>query len=971
MKFTRLVFGIKAAAIAGSFLFLINPATAQDEAVNSIEEVIVTSQRVEESLQDVPIAVTALTSEMLDDMQIESGSDLQMITPSLSFQGGDAGGGTFNIRGITNLAVSATSESGVEIHVNDLPVGSTTMQDGEFFDMERIEVLRGPQGTLYGKNSVGGAINLITARPVFGESLGKVSVDTGSFDLLKTKVMVNIPLGDSLAMRIATSSVERDGDIKNIYSKATMKYLNGRDSNAFRLSLAWQVNDSTDILFVHDTYEEDSSRHYVNNRYCKRDPSVAVGCTPGAPLVHELTHPMATYVENLAILTGILDYTPVTDMSGAPKGFWQSNNRGNPRYIVDQDITQLIINHTINDNWDMTLSHSRKDRLYDRTGVYESEEYDRLRFKDNPYFPGGNVPMSGYGANCKLEDGTFGSYGGCLTDTMNYPDGFDRQYNPAGKNEVTEMRFQSNLNGNWNYLLGAIHTKTSGLSVYDIAANGLDALALFPPGVLTGGLPQGAVQLYAPLYRTSSMAATRSSAIFGEIYYQANDRLKYTLGLRRTEDYKEQYGRSPFLSVVGFGSQGNGFTALPGQSIPEFGQSWYASGTPGDPETEYANNTGRFVVDYVLNDNTLVYGSISKGFKGGGFNPALDPIKYPNTKQVFPSTELTAFEVGFKADFPEQGMRWNAAAYLYDAEDYQVTKIKNKTRLNEGIDVEMMGFESEFIWVPINAPQWQINMGIAWEESEIASGEMIMNPANADLCLTSGCGNWHLMKNAADGEVFVVRKDVATVIWNMWQGGLWGPLQALIVPAEFHGDRQTGEPTPVSFLPNVAPGHLPSLTASRDLYSQYMVSTACSILGCNPADAIKDGLLSDIGGNTLTHPELSMNLGVQYTMITENYNVNFRLDAYKQDERYTTLFDLEWDKVPAWTEYNAMISITPAVSDPNWRIDIYGQNITDEQNIMHIGEVRQQLLLVLIKISGLESNQPMELSGPIISKFFI
>ena len=943
MKFTRLAFGIKAAAIAGSFLLLINPAVAQDRAVNSIEEVIVTSQRVEESLQDVPIAVTALTSEMLDDMQIESGSDLQMITPSLSFQGGDAGGGTFNIRGITNLAVSATSESGVEIHVNDLPVGSTTMQDGEFFDMERIEVLRGPQGTLYGKNSVGGAINLITARPVFGESLGKVSVDTGSFDLLKTKVMVNIPLGDSLAMRIATSSVERDGDIKNIYSKATMKYLNGRDSNAFRLSLAWQVNDSTDILFVHDTYEEDSSRHYVNNRYCKRDPSVAVGCTPGAPLVHELTHPMATYVENLAILTGILDYTPVTDMSGAPKGFWQSNNRGNPRYIVDQDITQLIINHSINDNWDMTLSHSRKDRLYDRTGVYESEEYDRLRFKDNPYFPGGNVPMSGYGANCTLEDGTFGSYGGCLTDTMNYPDGFDRQYNPAGKNEVTEMRFQSNLNGNWNYLLGAIHTETSGLSVYDIAANGLDALALFPPGVLTGGLPQGAVQLYAPLYRTSSKAATRSSAIFGEIYYQANDRLKYTLGLRRTEDYKEQYGRSPFLSVVGFGSQGNGFTALPGQSIPEFGQSWYASGTPGDPETEYANNTGRFVVDYVLNDNTLVYGSISKGFKGGGFNPALDPIKYPNTKQVFPSTELTAFEVGFKADFPEQGMRWNAAAYLYDAEDYQVTKIKNKTRLNEGIDVDMMGFESEFIWVPINAPQWQINMGIAWEESEIASGEMIMNPANADLCLTSGCGNWHLMKNAADGEVFVVRKDVATVIWNMWQGGLWGPLQALIVPAEFHGDRQTGEPTPVSFLPNVAPGHLPSLTASRDLYSQYMVSTACSILGCNPADAIKDGLLSDIGGNTLTHPELSMNLGVQYTMITENYNVNFRLDAYKQDERYTTLFDLEWDKVPAWTEYNAMISITPAVSDPNWRIDIYGQNITDEQNIMHIGEATAPL----------------------------
>jgi outer membrane receptor protein involved in Fe transport len=934
---------LKASVLSLSLLFLAYPAQSQESSASLIEEIIVTSQRTEESLQDVPIAVTALTGDMLEDMQIESGSDLQLVTPSLSFQGADARGGAFNIRGITNLAVSATAESGVEIHVNDLPVGSTTMQDGEFLDLERIEVLRGPQGTLYGKNSVGGAINLITARPVFGESLGKASVDMGDFDLLKTKLMLNIPLGDSMAMRIATSSVERDGNIKNIYSKAPTPYINNRDSNSFRLSLAWQVNDSTDILLVHENYDEDSTRHYVNNRYCKRDPSVAVGCTPGAPLVHELTHPMATFVENLAILTGILDYTPVTDMSGAPKGFWQSNNRGNPRYKVDQDITQLIINHSINDSWDMTLSHSRKDRFYDRTGVYESEEYDRLRFKDNPYFPGGNVPMTGYGPNCNLEDGTLGSYGGCITDTMNYPDGFDRQFNPDGENEVTEIRFQSNLDGNWNYLLGAIHTEASGKSVYDIAANGLDALALFPPGVLTGGLPQGFVQLYAPLYRTSSISASRSSAIFGEIYYQHNDRLKYTLGLRRTEDYKEQYGRSPFLSVVGFGSQGNGFTALPGQSIPAFGQSWYASGTPGDPETEYANNTGRFVVDYVLNDNTLVYGSISKGFKGGGFNPALDPAKYPDTPQVFPSTELTSFEVGFKADFPAQGMRWNAAAYLYDAEDYQVTKIQNKTRVNEGIDVDMMGFESEFIWVPLNAPQWRINMGIAWEESEIASGEMIMNPANADLCLTTGCGNWHLMKNAADGEVFVVRKDVATVIWNMWQGGLWGPLQALIVPAEFHGDRQTGEPTPVSFLPNVTPGHLPSLTASRDLYSQYMVSTACSILGCNPADAIKDGLLSDIGGNTLTHPELSMNLGVQYTMAMENYNVNFRLDAYKQDERYTTLFDLEWDKVPAWTEYNAMISITPSVEDPKWRVDIYGQNITDEQNIQHIGEATAPL----------------------------
>ena len=500
---------LKISVLSLSLLFLAYPAQSQESSASLIEEIIVTSQRTEESLQDVPIAVTALTSSMLEDMQIEGGSDLQLVTPSLSFQGSDATGGAFNIRGITNLAVSPTAESGVEIHVNDLPVGATTMQDGDFLDMERIEVLRGPQGTLFGKNSVGGVINLITAKPQFGEAFGSADLDVGSYDLLKTKLMLNIPLGDSLAMRIAASSNDRDGDIKNIYSKAKTSHVNNRDSDAYRLSIAWNATDRTDVLFVHENYSENSMRHYVNNVYCQRDPSFVSGCTPGGERVHELTHPMATYVENLAVLTGILDFTRSTDMSGAPKGFWETNIRGNPNYVVDQDITQLIINHELNDDWNITAAASIKDRLYDRTGSYASEELDRLRFKDNPFFPGGNVPMSGTGPNCKLADGTFGIYGGCITDTMNYPDGFDRQLADT-ESETVEIRLQSNLDGQWNYLLGAIHSEGSGLSQYTIAANGLDALALAPPGVLTGGLPQGFVQLYAPLFLQSTKSATRS-----------------------------------------------------------------------------------------------------------------------------------------------------------------------------------------------------------------------------------------------------------------------------------------------------------------------------------------------------------------------------------------------------------------------------------------------------------------------------
>jgi len=352
------------------------------------------------------------------------------------------------------------------------------------------------------------------------------------------------------------------------------------------------------------------------------------------------------------------------------------------------------------------------------------------------------------------------------------------------------------------------------------------------------------------------------------------------------------------------------------------------------------------VVDHILNDTTMVYASISQGFKGGGFNPPLDPAKYPDTPQVFPSTDLKALEFGIKTDFPEKGMRLNASAYIYDAADYQVTKIIAKTRVNEGVDVTMSGVEAEFLWVPPSAPNWKINAGISYENSEVADGTFLLNPVNADLCLTSGCGDWHMMKDAADSEVFVVRKDVAAAIFQTWLAGGWAPYglqDGIIIPAEFHGDRSSGLPTPVSFLQTgLVPGHLPSL-AVRSYYEQYMVPAVCALLGCNPADVISDGLLSDISGNQLTHPELMANVGVQYTLNTSDYNIDFRLDAYTQGERYTSLFNLEFDKVESWTELNAQISITPVNEDSNWRIDIYGQNITDEINVMHIGEATAPL----------------------------
>lgn len=209
-----------------------------DESDESVfDEVVVTAQRQEQSLQDVPIAVSAFDSEGLETQQIEGGSDLQLVVPGLQFSPTDSGG-SFAIRGLRNFAVGATSDSGVEIHMNDLPMGRTTMQDGNFFDMERVEVLRGPQGTLFGKNSIGGVINLITAKPDTTEWSSSVDFDVYEYDGTNVKAHANLPIiEDTLALRLAFSSNKRDGYVQNIYSKRLDDDIDGRDSESKRASL--------------------------------------------------------------------------------------------------------------------------------------------------------------------------------------------------------------------------------------------------------------------------------------------------------------------------------------------------------------------------------------------------------------------------------------------------------------------------------------------------------------------------------------------------------------------------------------------------------------------------------------------------------------------------------------------------------------------------------------------------------------
>ncbi|HEY0114050.1 MAG TPA: TonB-dependent receptor, partial [Allosphingosinicella sp.] len=160
------------------------------------DDIIITAQRRSEALQSVPIAVSAFTGAALERQQIENASDLQQSLPNVTFTKTNFTSSSFTIRGIGDLCTGFSCDSATGIHVNDMPLTSTRLFETEYFDLERVEVLRGPQGTLYGRNATSGVVNFITARPNLNEFQASLSGEYGNYNSKKLTGMVNIPIGD-------------------------------------------------------------------------------------------------------------------------------------------------------------------------------------------------------------------------------------------------------------------------------------------------------------------------------------------------------------------------------------------------------------------------------------------------------------------------------------------------------------------------------------------------------------------------------------------------------------------------------------------------------------------------------------------------------------------------------------------------------------------------------------------------------
>lgn len=616
-KRTRLLAGVSVISLAMTSGAVYAQDGQQDEGQNSFDTIVTVGKRPERVLT-VPVAMSAYDAAFIERTNLDDVKDLIKFSPGFAGDSKDSFIDFVNIRGISTIDYGVGGDPSVGFFKNNMYQGRQGSAVTSMYDMERAEVLRGPQGFLFGRNAISGAISFHTARPeIGGDVSGHIDVGIGERNIWEGEAAVNLPVSDNFAIRVAGYTSHEDGWMTNTLNATTAagKKYGGHDKSSGRISAAMQ-GEIWDALFVAEYEDRDQDGTVYR---AQQDDSV------------------------IPTLEGLFGTGILPDMNDG-RSFKSFLGLGN-----DDSGEIATISAEINFNFEWGT-------LTSLTG-----------FKDHKY---------NYAEN----------YGGVGLDLGDYGQEQDGDYFEQ------ELRLVSNTDGPLSWYGGASFYRET-----------IDAhfKSRFAEDIMCSYYNYYGYDNCADLYAYYSYAFTPSDglnepsfingtykgwAVYANLAYAINDKFDIEGGVRYTRDTKDfAIDVPPVESDLG----------------PYWNIGFITNG-PIREKLTWDAYTPRFIARYRPNDNTMIYGSITKGYKAGGFNSfggdivglSDDLVALPgSTPNEFGPEQVWSYEIGLKGSNPNNTLRYDFNVYHYKYKDLQFTYFEQNTKTANVGKVKSYGIE--------------------------------------------------------------------------------------------------------------------------------------------------------------------------------------------------------------------------------------------------------------------------------------
>lgn len=635
-----------------------------------IEEILVTAQKRTEPLQSVPGAINALPGRLFNNLGINTTDDVEKIFPNMSSNNTSVINSGFAIRGVGTNNVHISSQQSIGTYIDDVLAVSPFVSAISVYDMDRVEVLRGPQNILYGRNTIGGVVAFHSRKARIEDGLnGRANLKAGNGGLLEFEGAVGFKLAKKMAVRIAIMSRSFDGMFKNIVDS---KNVGGEEKKGIRFNLLWNISENSSVDF---TYSKGKGNG--DGLIARSVGNVnADGATDCDAFING--------GENAFISGRNNCWTAITlKMINGNDYLASQLAAGNSDLLIanPNPATNTISPYLVNYSADWGYSYMDPSNFYDT-------EFDNFRLKFSHDFEFGQLTLlSAYDKTYALN-----SYS---TDLAGFVPAQEGIFN-IGQHEA---RLSSTGNSALHWMIGAYYSHHSSQedtwvfrSDPDVAGgNGIS------PGIIID-------------------SKYRNISIYGKIDYDLTDNLTASAGMQYTDD-----------KLAGKTQK---WVCLPGQhNGPTFDGTWTydrdyrkencldisASLFDSNPTQELSQIGWKAGLTGHLNENVMIFGNISKGFKGGAYdNRALDNGSSPVDPEF-----LIAYEAGFKSDLFDDSLRLNVSAYLYDWKDLQIFGLDdNGGPIQVNIPkTKLKGVELELQWTPTTAIYLQA--GLALSDSKI------------------------------------------------------------------------------------------------------------------------------------------------------------------------------------------------------------------------------------------------------------